>query len=43
MENLQLNIRDAHVRYRDYVTNPQHISVMGFTLESLAAQACDPH
>ena len=41
MENLQLNIRDVHVRYEDDVTNPQQISAMGFTLESLAAQTCD--
>ena len=41
MENLQLNIRDVHVRYEDDVTNPQQISAMGLTLESLAARTCD--
>ena len=29
------------MRYEDDVTNPQQISAMGFTLESLAAQTCD--
>ena len=41
VENLQLNIRDVHMRYEDDVTNPPQISAMGFTLESLAAQTCD--
>ena len=41
MENLQLNTRDVHVRYEDDVTNPQQISAMGLTLESLAARTCD--
>ena len=41
VEGLQLNIRDMPVRYEVDVTNPQQISAMGFTLESLAAQTCD--
>ena len=40
MENLQLNIRN--VRYEDYMTNPQQISAIGFTLESLADEFCSP-
>jgi hypothetical protein len=30
-----------HVMYEDDVTNPQQISTMGFTLESLVARICD--
>ena len=42
MENLQLNIRDVQMRYEDDMTNPQQISAMGFTLESLADEFWSP-
>ena len=41
VENLQLNIRDVHIRYEDSVTIPDRHFCCGLTIESLTAQSCD--
>ena len=41
VENLQLKIKDVHIRYEDDVTVPGSPFAAGFTLESLEAQTCD--
>lgn len=41
VENLQLNIKDVHIRYEDSVTIPDRHFCCGLTIESLTAQSCD--
>lgn len=41
VENLQLNIRDVHIRYEDSITIPDRHFCCGLTIESLTAQSCD--
>ncbi|QQP35706.1 Uncharacterized protein FKW44_023998 [Caligus rogercresseyi] len=40
LENLQVHIRDVHIRYEDNVTSPIPFSC-GLLLESLSAETCD--
>ena len=41
VENLQLTVKNVHVRYEDDISLPGTVFAAGFTLESLAAQTCD--
>jgi vacuolar protein sorting-associated protein 13D len=41
VENLQLNIKDVHIRYEDQITIPERHFCCGLTIESLTAQSCD--
>jgi vacuolar protein sorting-associated protein 13D len=41
VENLQLNIKDVHIRYEDSITIPDRHFCCGVTIESLTAQSCD--
>lgn len=41
VENLQLNIKDVHIRYEDSITIPDRPYCCGLTIESLTAQSCD--
>ncbi|XP_012530446.2 vacuolar protein sorting-associated protein 13D isoform X2 [Monomorium pharaonis] len=42
IENLQLNIKDVHIRYEDGVTLPDDDGIaFGITIEALTAQSCD--
>lgn len=41
VENLQLNIKDVHIRYEDTITIPNRHFCCGLTIESLTAQSCD--
>lgn len=41
IENLQVQIRDVHIRYEDNISIPMHPVACGFSLESLTAQSCD--
>jgi vacuolar protein sorting-associated protein 13D len=41
VENLQLNIKDVHIRYEDSITIPENPFCCGLTIESLTAQSCD--
>ncbi|CAD1471583.1 unnamed protein product, partial [Heterotrigona itama] len=42
IENLQLNIKDVHIRYEDSVTLPDDTGVaLGVTIGALTAQSCD--
>lgn len=41
VENLQLNIKDVHIRYEDSITIPDRHFCCGLTIESLTAQSCD--
>ena len=41
VENLQIEIRDVHVRYEDDISFPGKVFAAGFCLERLAAQTCD--
>lgn len=41
VENLQLKIKDVHIRYEDTVTIPKRHFCCGLTIESLTAQSCD--
>ncbi|KAL7019068.1 hypothetical protein ACKWTF_011000 [Chironomus riparius] len=41
VENLQLNIKDVHIRYEDSITIPKSNFCCGLTIESLTAQSCD--
>ena len=41
VENLQVQIRDVHVRYEDDVSFPDRSFACGFSVESLTANTCD--
>lgn len=41
VENLQLNIKDVHIRYEDSTTISNYPFCFGVTIESLTAQSCD--
>lgn len=42
IENLQLNIKDVHIRYEDGVTLPDNTGIaLGVTIGALTAQSCD--
>lgn len=41
VENMQLNIKDVHIRYEDSVSIPNHRFAFGITIDSLSAQTCD--
>lgn len=41
VENLQLKIKDVHIRYEDTITIPDRHFCCGLTIESLTAQSCD--
>ena len=41
IENLQVQIRDVHIRYEDDVTFPSRPFACGFSIESLTAHSCD--
>ena len=41
VENLQLNIKDVHIRYEDSLTIPDRHFCCGVTIDSLTAQSCD--
>lgn len=41
VENLQIQIRDVHIRYEDDISCPERPFACGFNLTSLSAQACD--
>ncbi|XP_017773930.1 PREDICTED: vacuolar protein sorting-associated protein 13D isoform X2 [Nicrophorus vespilloides] len=41
IENLQLKIRDVHIRYEDDISIPDKGVAFGITMESLSAQSCD--
>ncbi|KAJ9601169.1 hypothetical protein L9F63_000689, partial [Diploptera punctata] len=41
IENLQLKIKDVHIRYEDDITIPGQTFALGVTIESLTAQSCD--
>ncbi|XP_066151224.1 intermembrane lipid transfer protein Vps13D isoform X2 [Euwallacea fornicatus] len=41
LENLQLKIKDVHVRYEDACSIPDTAVACGFTIESLIAQSCE--
>ncbi|XP_070561460.1 LOW QUALITY PROTEIN: intermembrane lipid transfer protein VPS13D-like [Ptychodera flava] len=41
IENLQLNIRDVHIRYEDSTTIPNQPFVFGITITELSAQSTD--
>ncbi|CAH0555796.1 unnamed protein product [Brassicogethes aeneus] len=41
VENLQLQIKDVHIRYEDSCSIPGKSFAFGFTIESLSAQSCD--
>lgn len=41
VENLQLNIKDVHIRYEDSITIPDRHFCCGLTIESLSARSCD--
>ena len=41
MENLQLTVKNVHIRYEDDISVPGTVFAAGITLESLAAQTCD--
>jgi vacuolar protein sorting-associated protein 13D len=41
VENLQLNIKDVHIRYEDSITIPSNPFCCGVTIDSLTAQSCD--
>lgn len=40
-ENLQLRVKDVHIRYEDDITIPRQSFAFGITIESLSAQSCD--
>ncbi|XP_044592109.1 vacuolar protein sorting-associated protein 13D isoform X2 [Cotesia glomerata] len=40
IENLQLNIKDVHLRFED-ITRPSHPVALGITIKALSAQSCD--
>eukprot|EP00761_Pharyngomonas_kirbyi_P013510 gb/GECH01013539.1/.p1 GENE.gb/GECH01013539.1/~~gb/GECH01013539.1/.p1 ORF type:complete len:3191 (+),score=691.51 gb/GECH01013539.1/:1-9573(+) len=41
INNLQIVIRNVHVRYEDVVTDPENPFVVGFTLEEISARSTD--
>lgn len=41
LENLQLQIKDVHIRYEDTCSIPSQCVAFGITIESLLAQSCD--
>ena len=41
IENLQVQIRDVHIRYEDDTTFPSRPFAFGFSIESLTALSCD--
>jgi len=41
LENLQLKIKDVHIRYEDTCSIPNQCVAFGITIESLLAQSCD--
>lgn len=41
MENLQLKIRDVHIRYEDSFSVPNEAVCFGITMDSLSVQSCD--
>ncbi|XP_069683777.1 intermembrane lipid transfer protein Vps13D isoform X2 [Periplaneta americana] len=41
IENLQLKIKDVHLRYEDNITVQGQAFALGVTIESLTAQSCD--
>lgn len=43
VDNIELNVRNVHVRYEDRVTNPKHAFSVGVTWESLKMQSTDRH
>lgn len=41
VENLELKIRNVHIRYEDAISVPQHRFSFGITIDSLSARSCD--
>lgn len=41
VENLELKIKNVHIRYEDTVTVPMHRFSFGITIDSLQARSCD--
>lgn len=41
VENLELKIKNVHIRYEDSITIPDHQFACGITIESLTAKSCD--
>lgn len=41
VENLQLHIKDVHIRYEDSITIPDYPFCCGLNIDSLTAQSCD--
>lgn len=41
VENLELKIRNVHIRYEDAVSVPGHRFSCGITIDSLSARSCD--
>lgn len=41
VENLQLHIKDVHIRYEDAITFPENPFCCGLNIDSLTAQSCD--
>lgn len=41
VENLQLNIKDVHIRFEDQISIPNRNFCCGLIIESLTAQSCD--
>lgn len=43
VENLELKIKNVHIRYEDRITSPDSRFACGITIESLTARTCDSH
>lgn len=41
VENLELKIKNVHIRYEDSITSPDCRFACGITIESLSARSCD--
>lgn len=41
VENLELKIKNVHIRYEDAITIPDHRFACGINIESLSARSCD--
>lgn len=41
IENLELKIRNVHIRYEDAISIPHHQFSCGITIDSLSARSCD--
>jgi len=41
VDNIELTVKNVHVRYEDSVTNPEHAFALGMTWESLNMQSTD--